>query len=833
MNFYLNARQYGNKILVKSIENGERKRYTVKYKPYLFVKSQNPNSEYKTIFDTPVDKIEFDSISDARDFTEKYEDVSNFEFFGMTNYVYPFLNDAFPGEVQYDSSKINIISLDIETMSDDGFPDVETANKEITAIAISNGKSIAFLSVKEYKKHQNNVYPIRCLDEKDLLTKFIKIWRRMDPDIVTGWNVEFFDIKYIYLRIKKILGKKAADSLSPWNIVKEKTQRQNNENTVTFDIYGISVMDYMLVYKKWSMKMQESYKLDHIANVELGVGKIDYDGTLHDLYVNDFQKYAEYNIRDTEIINQLEDKMKLLELVLALTYDAKLNYLDAYTSVRMWDVIIHNYLIDKKIVIPQNKVNSDDVSIEGGYVKTPYVGLHNWVCSFDLASLYPHLIMQYNISPETYQGKTSDIPLGVDAALDGSYRKISESLKQKNVTITPNGCLWDISKEGFLPVLMQLRYDDRKKNKKKMLDQKQLYQDTKDTKYLRESIRFDMIQMAKKIQLNSAYGALANIYFRWFNSDHAESITLAGQLSIRWIERELNAFLNDKLSTKDYDYVVASDTDSVYLRLQRFVDKISNDDSDNDYISSKIDEFCLNVLNPYIDTCYENLKKYSNAASQKMSMKREAIASKAIWTGKKRYILNVLNNEGVQYAEPELKMMGIEAVRSSTPMVVREKIKEALKIIMNKDEQNLIDFVSKFKKDFYEMPFEKVAFPRGLNGMSKYADKAQGWKKRTPIHVRGALIYNQQIDRYGLSKTLTKLQDGDKIKFSYMRLPNPTQQDVISVMDSLPTEFGLERYIDYEEQFEKSFKAPMKVITDAISWNLEKVNTLDSFYSKR
>ena len=834
MKFYTSVQQYGNRMLVRSFEEGQRRQYEVKYKPYLFVKDSSGKGEYKTVFGDQASKIKFDSIRDARDFMKKYEDVEGFDFFGMTTFTYPFINDRFPGEVKYDREYINVVSTDIETMSDGGFPNVKTADKEITAITLSDGKEFVFISVKEYVPHIPNVRVFRCQNEKELLARFVEEWRKMDPDIVSGWNCEAFDIPYLINRIKRVCGEEMAKRLSPWNIIRENTQRQHGNEVQTYDIFGIAIMDYMLVYKKWTFTTQESYRLDHIANVELGMGKLDYSGygSLHGLYEQNFQLYAEYNIRDTEIINQLDEKLKLMDLVLALAYDAKLNYSDAYTSVRMWDVIIHNYLMDHNIVIPQYKYDGEPFEFVGGYVKPPYNGKHDWVCSFDLNSLYPHLIMQYNISPEAYRGQHPDIGKSVDAALDGVYDSIRDDLLKHNFTMTPNGCLWSRDKQGFLPTLMEKMYLDRKMYKKKMLDAQQKYQDTGDETFSSEALRLDMTQLAKKIQLNCAYGALGNQWFRWFNPKYAESVTLGGQLSIRWIEREVNVFLNKKLKTRDVDYVIASDTDSIYLRLGKVVDAAYGKEwPETDKVVNYLDKVCSKLIEPFIEESYQKLADYVNAFEQKMFMKREAIASKGIWTGKKHYILNVHNNEGVSYAKPKLKIMGIEAVRSSTPASCREKIKEAIDIIMNGTEDQLIDFVSDFREDFHDLPFEKVAFPRSLNGMNKYKDPVSGWKKGTPIAVRGAFVHNQMIKEKKLSDSLESLRDGDKIKFSYLKTPNPARENVISCLDELPKQFDLEDYVDYGLQFEKAFEQPLKGITDVIGWQLERVNTLDSFFS--
>lgn len=836
MKFYTNVRQWGNKLLVREIDEGIHRQYEIPYSPYLFVRSNKPNAEYRSVFGEPCEKIYFDSIRDAKDFVSKYDGVSNFEFFGMTQYTYPFINDEYAGDLQYDSSLVNVVSIDIETMSDDGFPDPALADKAVTVITISDGHKFVVIGVGDFEVTTPNTEYINCRDERALLHRFLDEYKKMNPDVLTGWNIEFFDIPYLVNRIRKILPQGCDKDLSPWRSILDRVVKLGNDEIVTYDLMGVSTLDYMQVYKKFTFVTQESYRLDHIGEVELGMKKLDYSeyGSLHDLYEKNYQLYVEYNIRDTELINKLEEKLKLIDLVFAISYDAKINYNDAFTSVRAWDVIIHNYLINQKITIPQYKHTGKDVPFVGGFVKDPQVGKHDWVMSFDLNSLYPHLIMQYNISPETYSGMYEDINCSVDAALAGDFnsQNLQDMLKRMNLTITPNGCLWRRDHQGFLPQLMEKMYGDRSVYKKKMLQEKQKFEDTGDYSHKKMSVQYDMIQMAKKIQLNSAYGALGNQYFRWFNPAYAESITTGGQFSIRWIDLKVNEYLNRVLKTEGEDYVVASDTDSIYVNASKLVHEVYPEGDSVEKVVAFLDKVASQKLEPFIDKSYQDLATYVNAYQQKMQMKREAIADKGIWTGKKHYILNVYNNEGVQYNEPQLKIMGIEAVRSSTPNSCRQNIKTALGIIMNGTQEQLIDFVQDFRKEFMDMPFERVAFPRGLKGMYKYKDAALGWRKGTPIHVRGAFVFNRLIDQHKMQRKIERLRDGDKIKFCYLKLPNPTRENIISCSDELPREFkGIEQYIDYETQFEKAFEVPLKGITDVINWKLENTSTLEDFFS--
>lgn len=339
--------------------------------------------------------------------------------------------------------------------------------------------------------------------------------------------------------------------------------------------------------------------------------------------------------------------------------------------------------------------------------------------------------------------------------------------------------------------------------------------------------RYHNFQMAKKIQLNSAYGALqlGNQYFRWFNFNHAEAITTSGQLSIRWIEKKINLYFNKICKTNGVDYVIASDTDSIYVTFEKLIPA----NSDELEAVKVIDKFCEKKIQPYLDSCYDELAGMMNAYQQKMQMKRETIANKGIWKAKKMYILNAWNVEGVQYDKPKLKIQGIEAVRSSTPYACRENIKTALSIIMNEDENKLHKFIQEFREKFIGLPFEDVAFPRGVKGMNKYKDASGIYKSATPIQVKGSLIFNHMLKQYD-NKSIPPIMDGDKIKFAYLKTPNPINETVIATADYIPVEFNLDKYIDRDLQFDKAFLDPLKAITEVIGWQVEQRATLEEFF---
>ena len=664
-----------------------------------------------------------------------------------------------------------------------------------------------------------------------LIQEFLTFWEKNQPDVVTGWNTEFFDIPYICNRIKNLYDAKEINRLSPWNNVSDRQVYKMGRKQQVYDILGVSHLDYYDLYRKFTYTNRESYRLDHIAHVELGESKDDnpYE-TFREWYLKDFQSFIDYNIQDVEIVDRLEDKMRLIELCLTMAYDAKVNYMDVLGSVKYWDILIYNELRKKNIVIPQKIQREKSEKFEGAYVKDPIVGLHKWVMSFDLNSLYPHLIMQYNISPETLVADKAVKNMSVEKMLN---KEVDTSIL-KDATMTPNGALFKTTQKGFLPELMQKMYDDRVKFKQLMLEAQKDYEKTKDPKLLRDISKFNNIQMAKKISLNSAYGAIGNVWFRYYNILVAEAITTSGQLAIRFIEHSLNEYLNKILNTRGEDYIIASDTDSVYITFDKLVSKVFVSDTDNNKIVEFLDTVAKEKIEPFIDKSYQELADYVNAYEQKMQMKREVIADKGIWVAKKRYILNAHDVEGVRYKEPKLKIMGVEAVKSSTPAACREKIKEALTIIMNEDDKVLNTFIQDFRTEFMNLKPELIAYPRSVNGLTKWTESHNLFKKGAPIHCKGAILYNHLLKEKKLQGKYPYIQEGDKIKFLHMKIPNTYQSTSISFMTKLPKELNLHSIVDYDMQFEKSFVEPLKFITNIIQWNIDgsygTQGTLEGFF---
>lgn len=495
--FYTDVDIFRNKILVRGYEYGKRIQKEIEYRPYLFVPSKTP-TEYRNVNNEYVARMDFESIFEAKEFTRKYKDISNFKIYGMDRFVYPFISDNYPGTVNYDANMIRVMYLDIEVDSEDGFPDIALANREINAITYRIGTQRTVLGLKKFDKNKlerisdpDNIHYYQFKSEEDMLRSFLKLWENSDVDVVTGWNIEFFDIPYIVRRLRIVLGDEEAKRISPWRRLQERNIEIRGKEHQVFYPTGIAILDYQQLYKKFTYSQRESYSLNYISHVELGVEKMDYSQyeNLADLYNKNHQLFIEYNIIDVDLVYQLEDKLRLIELVWAIAYDAKVNYTDALGSVLLWDVLIMNYLMEKKIVVNPSKKKAFR-EFEGAYVKEPIPGMYDWVVSFDLTSLYPHLIMQYNISPETFEGKDPHwtehysiqnlIEEPVDFHKQQIYGQEDKGLSRKDThAVAANGCYYSKERLGFLPALMDLQFKLRAQYKDKMMENKKMLQAVK------------------------------------------------------------------------------------------------------------------------------------------------------------------------------------------------------------------------------------------------------------------------------------------------------------------------------------------------------------------
>ena len=837
MDFYTNVCRTRDKILVTGYLGNKKQKLSVAYRPNHYVPSKKGETAYRSLDGRPLEVVNLNTMGGARKFREQYDGTAGFEIHGYDKYIYTYIADKFKGDVKYDPRKIKVATLDIECESENGFPEPTLAEEKVNAITIKPFRHNAHtFGIGPWDECPANVIYHECENEAFLLTEFIKYWRKENFDIITGWNVDAFDMTYLCNRVDRLFGEGEHKKFSPWNMsdVREYTNNYGQKNVV-FTLYGINILDYMELYKKHTFVNQESYSLNHIAHVELDKEKIDYSeyGSLHTLYQQNYSKFLEYNVKDVTLVEDLEDKMGLLELTYSMAYNAKCNFSDTFGMVKYWETIIYNFLKEQGIQTPPQKLDrSKTHSIVGAYVKDPIVGKHDWVMSFDLNSLYPHIIMQHNISPEKMVKGGERMDVNVQKMLDQTVDL--SSLKDSNRTVTPNGVMFSREKQGFLPELMETFYEERKEWKGKMIEYQKELQKCTDRKRKNELNtlikRAYNNQQVRKIALNSAYGALANQYFAFFDPNLAEAITMTGQLVIKHAEKTINLWMNDVLKTEDVDYVIAMDTDSVYITFDALVSQVFPEGTDKSKIVDFLNTVGQDKVEGVLAKGYDELADYTNAFQQKMQMGREVIADRGIWTAKKRYILNVLDNEGVRLAKPKLKMMGIETAKSSTPQWVRGKLTEAFNLVMTANEDELWEFVETAPKDFRNLPVEDMSSPRGCNNLHNYRDASNIYSKGTPIHVRGALLYNHRLKELNLDKRYEVIKNSDKIHFTYLTVPNPIRENVISYSNVLPREFDLHRFVDYDMQFDKSFIEPLKKVIDLIGWHTEPVASLDSFF---
>ena len=813
--FYTNITYQENDMYIKGYDdNGNPFKGKKPFSPYCFVKSAG---EYKTFDGTsPLCKKNFDTTDEMKKFIATKKPSGKFpEVFGLgvdgkyinkNELVYTFIADNFQEDIVFDVNQIIVLDFDIETTS------LSAQTGEILSISCSVLKN----GVRTYKTWGLKFYTgevvinyERCDDEQEMLKKFCWFVRDSNADVITGWNTERFDILYLCDRINENYDKDWLKLLSPFGLmpkrIHKKSMNRKTGHDEEYDVWkidGLSSLDSMKLYAKYDT-YNGSLSLDNIGEREIGERKVDYSehGSLANLYKKDFNLFIEYNQGDVMLTDKIIDKTRHIELTITISYLAKINYEDSFSPIITWDILIYGYLYNKGIIIPRRKENKKDRQNIGGAVKIPRIGFANHVITTDATSLYPSIIVSLNISPETFIRKVTDIS--------------TKTLKEKNYSKASNGCLFDNNKQGVLSYLVGSIFDKRVEYKNKMKVEK----NNNGDKGLINKL--DIFQYAMKILINSAYGVFSSIHFRYFSLDISEAITVTGQKIIGKTNDSINDYLNIFSGTKEQDYIIFSDTDSSAFTLDSIV-KIKNPENVTDFL----DTFYKTNIDPYLCGIISEFVEEHNFHTNAISFKRENIISKMVVLAKKKYFGIVTDNEGYRYPEPEIFITGVEVVRSSTPKVIKTPLKECMKIVLYGEESKLQEYVSDFRKKYYTLKAEEVSFPKGVNDISKYIGGA-GYLLGTPIQARAAILYNNLLKEQNLEHLYECISNSDKIKYVYLKTPNPLFENVMGFKTSLPKEFGIDKYIDYNTQYEKSFLVPLERILKAVGWSAKKSYAFD------
>ncbi|QFR57782.1 DNA polymerase [Stenotrophomonas phage Moby] len=890
--FYTFCEKVGSRIYHRYVNAaGERKQEVVSEVPLeLFMKSRD--GEVRSLYGDRLKRFQFNSISEAADFEKRMEGVE--PIFGQTDPVQQFISQKYKGKIKFDFNKFRILNFDIEVRTDGyddedeaqvrrvfsneaetwtvgeirnydgatqyevydlmhdrwypiescpqlmvgGFPEADEAKYEITSIALKmfgKDKKIT-LGQKDYQPKDKNQIYTRFNSEAELLLEFVNIVRMLDPDILTGWNIEEFDIPYVVHRLQKLHGEETANRLSPFHKDTKKCLQHyiadKDNDMPSYRILGVTVLDGIKLFKKFVLRKYESYRLDYIGESVVKERKIDYseyNNDLNKLYMMDFDKFIAYNEKDVELVEKIDKNKQLIRLAITMIMMTKSKYRDVMGKVKLWDNLIYNMLLEDNIVIPPAIRRRSEGKIIGAWVKDPVAGKYRYVVSLDLTSLYPSICMMYNMSPETLVREemgtldyVTRLVAGEDLAVD---------MKAKGYCMAANGSAYRLDIVGVLPRGMKYVFDTRQDYKKKMKDVKQKREDVlsaggknTDQEYIEwdELVsEYNAAQEAMKVLANSGYGVTAQDSFRYYNRSIAQGITLTGQVTIQTVVHKTNEYLNKRFGTTR-DYVITADTDSMYLALEN----VPTNATDAAAAIEELDQFVEKELQPFIDQTFRELSDRMGCPKNMMDMKREALSDVGIWRAKKNYVLRVWDMEGVRYAEPEMKMMGIETAKSSTPMIVRKELEECLKIMCSGTEKELQDELARFKKVYYNSGIEEIAKPLGVSDLTSYSLT----DKRIPYQSKAAILHNKLIQEKGLSKTVERIRNGNKVKLALLKERNPLRNKYIAFIGELPKEFGLDEYVDYDGQYESTFMSPVKSFTDLIGWKTEQISSLEDLF---
>lgn len=876
MKFYTDVVRDGKYLLVRSIDNGRNKLEKIKYEPYIFVTSEK-EQEYTDYYKkNHVSKVCFDDMYELSKFIKNYKDLDN-HLWGTSDPIIQYIEENYKNE--YEPSLIRGAFIDIEVMTrqkaddgswiDGGFPNASDASFPINAICHYDNLDDTYhlFGLGTWNK-EKSCYPeladktifYSFSQEETLLKEYLKFFKAKDPHYITGWNVETFDIPYIINRYTKILGENSVKQFSPWNHIDERIVNTKWGDEHIFTIWGIPILDYLALYKKYTFKNRESYTLDYIAYVELKEHKKAFEGTHGSFYWEDPQGFFDYNINDVYLVKGLDDKLKLLNLVFSIAYFSGINWVSTFSPIKTWSSLIYHRCLQVKALPPIKNKHVSREAYEGAYVHEPVKGMYTDIVSMDFTSLYPSIMREWNIGPDTFISdidilKELDNVSKCDTSFYEAYLnknivaytlkkrevpdKVKEFLKKYDCSMAMNCSLYTKQYESIVYAMLTELFLGRKADKKKAQAAKKRIKEEENTltKEELDSLKsefsiFDTSQLVKKILLNSLYGALGSNFFDYYNPKVAEAITYNGQFLVQDSAVYTIDYLN-KIK-KSEDYLTYGDTDSVYFNVSELVKNIDNKQEKIEFL----DKLFIHIEKKVLPVRFKELSDFLNTycSGDILHMDREVIAVSdkengqeyaAFWAAKKKYGILVNNLEGVPYETPYLKVMGLSLVQASTPAFFRDKLSEYMRIFISEG-KNSKEYVKKVHEEYQKLDIEELAFPRSVSNVLKYVVNGE-IVKGTPIQAKAAIHYNMLLNKFGLHKKYQIIRDGDKIKFLFLK-ENPYGFDTIAMKDKFPPEFKLDEYIDKEKHYYKAFQKPIEDMFSVCGWELEGTMETDDLF---
>ena len=823
-------------------EEGNRIHIDSTYNPYVYIED-NKKKDALSLFNTPLRRVSF------RNQFERNKFVRNSGITRLFENIQPepqFLLDTFWGDVNNDdftSNPLRIAYIDIETYSPGDFPEPEVAKDKINVITLfdSIDQKLYSWGTKPCNYKQDDLIYVHCRSERELLVKFLQHLEKDHPDVITGWNVEFFDVLYIMNRITKVLGEDDTKRLSPVNIVKVREFRGKfGRQMVRRHIAGVSIIDYLDLYKSFSQGLRESYKLDHIANIELGEAKVDIGTTnLSGLADEDWDKFVEYNVQDVRLIYKLEEKLQFLKLLRMLAVVGLTNLENALGTLA---VVTGAAVIQARqttgVRIPTFIRPNEDSRYEGAYVGEPTRGFQDYIVSFDANSLYPNTMITLNLSPETKIGKIiektdTDVRLllinGKEHTL--SLKKFFAFLDKEDVSISRAKVLFSQKKKGIFPSIVDKIYKDRVKIKKQLNKVKrQRVKDKENAELKLKAEQLHILQLTLKILINRVYGYFGNKNSPMGDPDIARSITLTGQAVIKHANVIIDDYVNSKIGAtgdKITSPVLYNDTDSVYITLKPLIEHLNIPFLEGKKVSPQVKDLVQEIEDVLNEGVQDWSKKSLNSKDSRFVFKRESICDVGMFLQKKRYVLHILDDEGIPVNK--YKYTGVEVVRSTIPGPVKPHVKNVIETMLStkslsKTNKVLNDVYDKFKV----LPIEDISFVMGVSDYQKYARKCDEFftVKRMPIHTKAAYFYNMMLGRKKLTSEYEKISNGDKVRYFYVVQPNRFGINAIGYKYYYPKEFKDSFEPDTEKMFEKIVFSVIERFYDAVNWKIQSPNKL-------